>query len=311
MSMQRKFLSATTKADGLGDRQVRVIVSTPDVDRAGDIVVPEGVDLTAYKANPVVLWNHNADMAIARCVEIGVVAGGLQALVQFPPAGDDPEADKIYSRIKNGVVNAASIGFNPTKAEPIKGGGWKFLASEMLEFSFVTVPANSKAAIVERNTAAAYAPKVKGLYDVANLAYLLSELGYLADCAEWESEYEGDNSPVPGMIVDAARQLGEALVAMTAEEVGEMLARFAEEAGEKASPVAAIKTFIGIFKAGRVLSSANETDIRAACELMQGASEKLAGVLEQVVKDDDQGSEEKAASAAQRRRKAIVASLAA
>lgn len=305
--MKRKFLSAAAKTEGVDERQVRVVVSTGDVDRAGDIVTPGGVDLTAYKANPVVLWNHDQNAAVARCIDIGVVGNAIEALVQFPPAGDDAEADKLYARIKNGVVNAASIGFNPTKAEPIKGGGFRFVESELLEFSFVAVPANAKASIVERNTAKAFAPKVKGLYDVANLAYLLSELGYVADCAEWEAEYEGDDSPVPGMIVDAARQLGEALVAMTVEEVAEMLARL--DGGEKGAAIGKIKTFAGILKAGRVLSAANETDIKAACDLMAGASEKLAGVLDQVSAVEADGNEQKSATGL-RRRKAIIAHLA-
>jgi HK97 family phage prohead protease len=271
MPITRKFLPTTAKTDGLGDRQVRVIISTPDVDRAGDIVKAEGIDLSAYRANPTVLWNHDPNCPVARCVDIAVKNGAVEALVQFPPEGDDAEADKLYRRIKNGQVNAASIGFNSIKAEPIKGGGLHYSACELLEFSFVSVPANSDALIVERS-------------------------------AEWEAEYEGDDSPVPQMLTDAMRQLGEALIAMTVEEVRELLGE--ETGGDMKAAAAKIKSVSAIIKAGRVLSAANEADIRAACELMQGASEKLTGVLEQTV-----DSEEKRIDVEHYRRKARLAAL--
>jgi HK97 family phage prohead protease len=272
--MKRKFLPTAAKTDGLGERQVRVIVSTPDVDRAGDIVIADGVDLSSYKANPIVLWNHSAECPVAKCVDIAVKNGAIEALVQFPPEGDDAEADKLYLRIKNGVVNAASIGFNPLKAEPIKGAGLKYTACELMEFSFVSVPANAEALVVERSAATATkdAPKlkIKGLYGVANLAYLLADLGYIEESAEWEADYEGDDSPVPQMLHEALRQLGEALIAMTVEEVGELLA---EEMGQdKAAAIAKIKNFRAIQKAARALSTANDAEIKAACELMQGAT---------------------------------------
>lgn len=307
MAITRKFLPTMAKTDGLGDRQVRVVVSTPDIDRAGDVVKAEGIDLTAYRGNPTVLWNHNPECPVARCIEISTKSGAVEALVQFPPEGDDAEADQLYKRIKNGVVNAASIGFNPTKAEPIKGGGLNYSSCELLEFSFVSVPANSEALIVERSAAAISKDmkkiKVKGLYDVAQLAYLLSSLGYIEENAEWEADYEGDNSPVPQMLTDAMRQLGQALIAMTVEEVGELIGE--EAGGDKAAAVAKIKTFRGILKAGRVLSTANESDIKAACELMQSATEKLGGVLKQVETD----GEEKAIDIEHYRRKARLAAL--
>src|SRR4051812_46429070 len=53
-------LALTTKMSTLGDRQVRAIVSTAAPDRMGDVVVQAGIDLKHYRANPVVLWQHDA-----------------------------------------------------------------------------------------------------------------------------------------------------------------------------------------------------------------------------------------------------------
>jgi HK97 family phage prohead protease len=148
-------LRGVTKA--VGDRQIRVIVSTGDVDRAGDIVDPNGIDFTAYRKNPVILYQHDHDEPIARSVEIGVVNGRVEALIQFPDPGSSEKSDEVYNLIKAGVLNAISIGFIPLEAislDPKEPWGAKrYTKCEMLEASVVSVPCNSNALIVERTVA--------------------------------------------------------------------------------------------------------------------------------------------------------------
>lgn len=154
MELTRKLLDSLslTLAD---QRQVTVICSTGDPDRTGDIIVQNGIDLTAYRKNPIVLWGHSADVPIARAIDINVKAGKLQATVQFPPEGEDEDSDWVYSKIKAGIVNATSVGFIPRDYEPLNPkepwSGYKFKTSELLEFSFVSVPANSGCLIVGRS----------------------------------------------------------------------------------------------------------------------------------------------------------------
>lgn len=144
----------TTITKAVGDRQVRVIVSTADVDRAGDIIEPSGIDFAAYRKNPVVLYQHDHDEPIARCAEIGVVNGRVEALVQFPDAGASEDSDKVYNLIKAGVLNAVSIGFIPVEYIPMDPkepwGPRKYVSCECIEFSIVSVPCNSNALIIER-----------------------------------------------------------------------------------------------------------------------------------------------------------------
>lgn len=154
MELTRKLLasSSLTLAD---QRIVKVICSTGKPDRMGDVIVQNGIDLTAYRDNPVVLWGHSADVPIAKAIEIDVKDGKLQATVQFPPEGDDEDADWVYGKIKAGIVNATSVGFIPKDYEPLNPkepwGGYKFKTSELLEFSFVSVPANAGCLIVGRS----------------------------------------------------------------------------------------------------------------------------------------------------------------
>src|SRR5258708_3531667 len=48
--------------DGVNERlmSVKCIASDIDLDRVGDIVIPEGGDLTNYRRNPAVCLNHQA-----------------------------------------------------------------------------------------------------------------------------------------------------------------------------------------------------------------------------------------------------------
>lgn len=324
MAMKRKFIGGTVAdGDGLGPRQVRVVISAGTVDRAGDIVVQKGISLDNYQKNPVVLWNHNKDFPVGNAIEIKRVGDSTEALVEFFAEGIDATADRICRMVKSGGIKGVSIGFDPLDGKPLKGGGTEFTRCDLMEFSFVTIPCHADALVVERSMADGQpvgqpvilrvpdtlsddaverikkdwqaaqatgglfiinrdwtvegpgivtkelvrrgAPKlaVKSLYDVACLANLLSSLGCIESNAAWEAD--GDGSAVPGMLADGMRQLGEALVAMTAEEVGELLA---QAGGEKAAVAMKLKSFSAIIKAGRVLSDADDADIKAAVELI-------------------------------------------
>lgn len=84
MTLVQKAYSA--KAEALSEkRQVRVVVTTNDIDRSGEIVEPDGISWKAYMATGAgpVLWNHNANMPIAKCIEVARDGNGLTALVQF------------------------------------------------------------------------------------------------------------------------------------------------------------------------------------------------------------------------------------
>lgn len=63
----------------------------------------------------------------------------------------------------------------------------------------------------------------RGLYDVAQLAHMLEHFGYMHTASEYEAAVEGDDSKVPAMLGEGLAQLGATLIAMTQEEVEELL----------------------------------------------------------------------------------------
>jgi len=148
----RAFSDSVTKT--VGERQIRVVVSTPRVDRSGDIVDPNGIDFADYRKNPVVLYQHDHSRPIARALEIGMKNGRIEALVQFPPPDISDLSDEVYGLIKSGILNSVSIGFLPLEYDYVDPSrphtGRRYKKSEAIEFSIVSIPANPDALIVER-----------------------------------------------------------------------------------------------------------------------------------------------------------------
>ena len=131
----------TNKADDSSTGTFRVIVSTADRDRQGEIVSMEGWDLTMYKMNPVVLWAHDYwSQPVGVCTQIGAeMIDGKNCLVasgKFAPTDDGQQIRKLY---EGGFLKTTSVGFIPKEFDNDTGTITK---QELLEFSFVPVPAN-------------------------------------------------------------------------------------------------------------------------------------------------------------------------
>jgi HK97 family phage prohead protease len=170
------------KAAPAGDRTAKFTISTSAVDLDNDTVDQNGWDLSVYQTNGVVLWMHDSmSLPIGRCVSIGVEGGALKATVEFLPA-DMPErgafADAVYQMCMTGFLSATSVGFTPLDYEIANDrdddDSWcppvDFKRQKLLEFSIVTIPANSEALIdpEERASAPRTSPEIKP--DEASLA---------------------------------------------------------------------------------------------------------------------------------------------
>jgi HK97 family phage prohead protease len=153
--MSERFLGSV---QGLGDREVGIICATDQLARDGHVLIPQGIDLAAYKSNPIVLWSHQPEQPVGACTAIAVENGALAARVQFAPAGASAISDEICALVKANVVRGVSIGFNPVEAEPLdpaqgSRGGLRITAAELLEISFVAIPADTGAKVVARSIA--------------------------------------------------------------------------------------------------------------------------------------------------------------
>lgn len=48
----------------VSEMSVRALISTPDVDRVGDVVMPMGIEHEDYRRNPMVLWSHSSESGL-------------------------------------------------------------------------------------------------------------------------------------------------------------------------------------------------------------------------------------------------------
>jgi phage head maturation protease len=149
-TMQRSVFetaSATTERSVAPE----ITITTAAVDLMGDRVFPDGLDLSGYKANPAVLWAHDAQ---GFTESAGIPIGTATALDITPGQGIRArwrwlEGDAFAARVRNaweqGIIRADSIGFIPLEAKPNKLGGYDISRSRLLEFSLVPIPANPEA----------------------------------------------------------------------------------------------------------------------------------------------------------------------
>lgn len=146
--------------DGIIDA---IVGSTAVIDRMGDIIDQNGWDLSAYKQNSVILWGHNVREErppIGKALKVWVEEKGKEtARLMFKVQFDlkDGFAAEIFRKIKEGFINAVSVGFLPSEWKELDPDNWfgglKYLKQQLLELSFVPVPANPEALVSLRSFA--------------------------------------------------------------------------------------------------------------------------------------------------------------
>lgn len=104
-----------------------------------------GIDLTRFKKNPVMLYNHNPLQVIGKWKAISVDNGQLTAEPVFDM--DDPFAAEIARKVDQGFIKGCSMGIMITQITKSKGID---VATEsvLLEASIVSIPADENALVV-------------------------------------------------------------------------------------------------------------------------------------------------------------------
>lgn len=133
-------------------RLISGIATTPTPDRLGDVVEPLGVQ---YKTPLPLLLYHDTTKPVG-VVRFSAPTKDGVAFEASLPAIDEPgvlkdRIDEAWQSVKARLVTGVSIGFRvlDNAIERIeKTGGLRFLKTEVLELSLVTVPANADATIL-------------------------------------------------------------------------------------------------------------------------------------------------------------------
>lgn len=131
------------KAVKLQEGEVEFVVSTGALDSHGEKINVEGINITEFKKNPVVLWGHDGfNLPIAKATKVWKESGKLMARAKFYLK--DEFARKVYDYIVDGFLNAVSIG---GMVEEWGQDGITINKMTMKEFSVVSIPSNPEALV--------------------------------------------------------------------------------------------------------------------------------------------------------------------
>jgi len=122
----------------------KTVITSEVVDRDGEIIALNGWDFENYMKNPVVLRGHNyRDLPVGKCTGLSIEGGKVIATGEFASMAANPKAQQVRNLYDDGFINAVSVGFRVLQRNP--ANRTIIEKQELLEFSFVTVPANPEA----------------------------------------------------------------------------------------------------------------------------------------------------------------------
>lgn len=151
---KRDDLEMVTRADALqikmireSSREVDFVASTDTIDSHWEIIDQESWRLDHYKANPVVLYAHDAwDLPIGQCTRVEVRGGQLECTIKFSEATQ--KAKEVWALVLEKTLRAVSVGFRPVNGsyEMVDGEEvWVWRDCLLKEISVVAIPSNPEA----------------------------------------------------------------------------------------------------------------------------------------------------------------------
>lgn len=172
----KEAVETITKASDEDAGTFEVVISTDDLDRHGEVIEAAGWLTDSYLKNPVVLWAHDYnELPIGICLELRAEGNKKIAKGRFAPGSANPKAQQVRQLYDAGIMRATSVGGVVHEME-----GNRITKFEMVEFSFVPVPANP-------NALALAAEKKLELGAFITRGLVLDQKGAVADVAN--SEY--------------------------------------------------------------------------------------------------------------------------
>ncbi|MBL4700325.1 MAG: HK97 family phage prohead protease [Phycisphaeraceae bacterium] len=142
----------------LEDRSVIASISSINVDRDGDVLIPQGCDASDFLKSPTIFFNHDYNLPIGKCTAIKRSPQHLEATTIFAKRPKNHRgdwlADTLLSLFQQEVIHGFSVGFAPiegrkptTKDKQVFGDKVNHVYSKwkLLEYSVAPLPANQDA----------------------------------------------------------------------------------------------------------------------------------------------------------------------
>jgi len=232
----------------------KMVISTDNVDRHGEIVNQDGWLTDNYMKNAVVLWGHDS-----YAIPVGItdklsiqIENGVKSLVAEGRFASHDFAQCLRKLYDDGMLRASSVGFIPMEYE-----GNTITKAELLEWSFVSIPANP------------FALSARG--------YNVSDLIAKGVIKEAEEIKEGAEVETPVVPAKTDEEIAAEAAAAEEAEAGEAVTDVDTEVNDESTTLSItlangeVKTFkcAPTFKAGRVLSKANRAKVETAVNALE------------------------------------------
>jgi HK97 family phage major capsid protein len=189
-------------------RRFAGLATTPTPDRRGDVIDPTGLRF----ANPISLLLHHD---VERPIGFATLGAATEAGVAFEAELADvdepgPVRDRIteaWQSIKAGLLRGVSIGILRRHADcsPLRGGGQRIKAAEIVELSVVTIPMNREASIltIKALDSAAFGLPVAGVPAPARVPTMNLNETAGESILKWETTRANHVERIESMITDA------------------------------------------------------------------------------------------------------------
>jgi hypothetical protein len=195
-------------------------------------------------------------------------------------------------KIEEEVLKGFSVGGKVTSRDPLN----KTIITgiRLTEISVVDRPANPEAvfklAKVDGDEEGTLGDLRKGLWDVECFISILQSIGWLAQSAAADAEWEGDNSPVPAALRDWLADGAGIFQAMAAEEIAELLATLPApptvEVIQMAEKLSKGELPDGLAKAGAKFSKASKEALADIHKCLKDCDTKMAALGYDAKQDD-------------------------
>jgi HK97 family phage prohead protease len=140
--MERQLRGLAVRTSG---RTATFLASTDALARDGMIIEKDAWQLENFSKNPAILWSHRYDEPpIGRATSVKQTDAGLVMDVEFDE--QDPFAAEIARKVRDGFLNAISVGF-----QILKQIGNRVTSVELYEASIVPVPSDPNALAMARS----------------------------------------------------------------------------------------------------------------------------------------------------------------
>ncbi len=165
--LTRAYALLHVKAVDEDQRVITGTATTPEPDRVGDIIEPLGA---SYKNPLPLLLHHDTKKPVGSVTLKKPTKAGIDFVAKLPAIAEPgvlkDRIDEAWQSVKAGLIAGVSVGFRGIEtAFNESTGGLRFLQTEIIELSLVTVPANASATIasIKSLDQAASGPNLPGV----------------------------------------------------------------------------------------------------------------------------------------------------